>query len=159
MYFWEITTIYSVSKTQLVKRNTVKCTFYFDIPLQYEERYRNDKADCRNGAANVWNNLQGFALHFGYILPRNILQMKEETATKSFCHMLWHSQQTCSPPATSTSTAKLVRWVLWHCTDVTFPTVKLLVMVIPSVIQLPEPILQKQKNQGKKFFYLSSAQL
>ena len=61
-------------------------------------------------------------------------------------HTLWHPQQTCSPPATSTSTAKLVRWVLWHCTDVIFPTVMLSVVVIPSVTQLPEPTLCRQQD-------------
>ena len=60
---------------------------------------------------------------------------------KAVATILWHPQQTCSPPATSTSTAKLVRWVLRHRTDVTFPTVVLLVVVTPSVTQLPEPTL------------------
>ena len=60
---------------------------------------------------------------------------------KAVATMLWHPAQTCSPPATSTSTAKLVRWVLRHRTDVTFPTIVLLVVLTPSVTQLPEPTL------------------
>ena len=49
--------------------------------------------------------------------------------------------QTCSPPATSTSTAKLVRWVLIHCTDVTLPSVLRPLVLIPSVAQPPFPTL------------------
>ena len=49
--------------------------------------------------------------------------------------------QTCSPPATSTSTAKLVRWVLRHCTDVTLPSVLMPLVVIPSDAQPPCPTL------------------
>ena len=60
---------------------------------------------------------------------------------KAVATMLWHPAQTCSPPATSTSTAKLVRWVLRHRTDVTFPTIVLLVVLTLSVTQLPEPTL------------------
>ena len=49
--------------------------------------------------------------------------------------------QTCSPPATSTSTAKLVRWVLRHCTVVTLPSVLRPLVLIPSVAQPPFPTL------------------
>ena len=63
---------------------------------------------------------------------------------KAVATMLWHPAQTCSPPATFTSTAKLVRWVLRHFTEVTFPTVMLSVVLIPSVTQLPEPTLYRK---------------
>ena len=52
--------------------------------------------------------------------------------------------QTFSPPATSTSTAKLVRWVLRHCTDVTLPSVLMPLVVIPSVSQFPYPTLYQK---------------
>ena len=56
-------------------------------------------------------------------------------------------RQTRNPPATSTSTAKLVRCVLRHCTVVVFPSVLLLPILIPSDSQLPWPKLcQRRQN-------------
>lgn len=53
---------------------------------------------------------------------------------------------TCRPPATSTSTAKLVRCVLRHCTCVVFPSVWLFLILIPSDSQLPLPALCQRRH-------------
>ena len=55
---------------------------------------------------------------------------------------------TCDP-ATFTSTAKLVRWVLLHCTTVLFSLCDTVTLVTPSVDQPPLPILKTQHNECK----------
>ena len=50
---------------------------------------------------------------------------------------------TSKPPATSTSTAKLVRWVLAHFTVVYFPVMDFSVVVTPEITQLPLPMLKR----------------
>ena len=54
--------------------------------------------------------------------------------------------RTWSPPATSTSTAKLVRCVLRHCTFVVFPSVMLFPILSPSDSQLPWPALFQRRH-------------
>ena len=71
--------------------NTTKQIF-FHLPLQYEEHYRNDKADCRDSTSNVWNYLQGFALHYRYLLPK---KKKKNNVTKQLRQ--WCSGISCMP--------------------------------------------------------------
>ena len=64
------------------------------------------------------------------------------TTTFTTNHVIYQSQHlTSSPPDTSTSTAKLVRWVELHRTVVTFPIVMLLMTWIPSELHPPLPTL------------------
>ena len=61
----------------------------------------------------------------------------------------WNIIHTCTltcVPATFTSTAKLVRWVLLHCTTVLFSLCDTVTLVTPSVDHPPLPILKTQQK-------------
>ncbi len=70
---------------------------------------------------------------------------KAFNSSKILCTVRQSNRQstlTCCPPATSTRTAKLVRWLLSHWTVVVFSSVDTLIVRTPAVAQWPLPILQ-----------------